>query len=81
MEHTTFEFTHNDVESVLHSYTHRIINARGLSIDSLATELFGELDASRVENAALASTEFDEQVNGAYEEIKDILVEVGVLEF
>ena len=36
----------------------------------------------RVEKSALASgTNLDEQVSGAYGEIKDILVELGVLEF
>lgn len=81
MINTAFEITVDDVESVLHSYTKRIINARGLSIDALAADVFGEVDGGRVEKAALkASTDFDIQVSAAYEEIKVILVEVGVLE-
>lgn len=82
MSHTAFAITPDDVESVLHSHTHRIINARGLSIDALATDVFDEVDPARVEKAALnSSTDFDEQVSGAYSEIKGILVEIGVLEF
>lgn len=82
MAQTAFAITPDDVESVLHSHTHRIINARGLSIDALAVNVFDEVDAARVEKAALdSSTNFDDQVNGAYGEIKDILVELGVLEF
>lgn len=82
MAQTAFETTPNDVESVLHMYTHRIINSRGLSIDGLAVDVFDEVDTARVEKAALdSSTDFDEQVKGAYSELKDILVELGVLEF
>lgn len=81
MAHTAFEVTPNDVESVLHSHTHRIVNARGLSIDALAADVFDEVDTARVEKAALASTDFDEQVKGAYSELKDVLVELGILEF
>ncbi|NVL49887.1 hypothetical protein F2S72_09055 [Pseudomonas syringae pv. actinidiae] len=82
MTSTAFAITADDVESVLHDHTRRIINSRGLSIDALAAEVFGEIDEARVEKAALnTSTNFDEQVSGAYSEIKDILVEIGVLEF
>lgn len=82
MAQSAFEITPDDVESVLHSHTHRIINARGLSIDALAADVFTDLDTARVEQAALSnSTNFDEQVSGAYGEIKVILVELGVLEF
>lgn len=82
MAQTAFAVTQDDVESVLHSYTNRIINARGLSIDALAAEVFSEVDTARVEKAALdSSTDFDAQVRGAYEEIKEILVEICILEF
>ena len=82
MAHTAFAITADDVESVLHSHTNRIINAQGLSIDALASDVFDEVDKGRVEKSALASgTNLDEQVSGAYGEIKDILVELGVLEF
>lgn len=80
MPHSAFAITTDDVESVLHTHTKRIINARGLSINALAADLFAEVDAGRVEKAALdTSTDFDQKVSGAYAEIKDILVELGVL--
>jgi hypothetical protein len=82
MTSTSFQITPADIESVLHSYTLRMINTRGLSIAPLAEELFDEIDAERVQKAALkSSTDFNEQVSGAYSEIKDILCELGVLEF
>lgn len=82
MAQSAFEITPDDVESVLHSHTNRIINARGLSIDALAAEVFIDVDTARVEKAAQSNlNNFDEQVSGAYGEIKDILVELGVLEF
>lgn len=82
MTNTAFQITQDDVESVLHSYTKRIINSRGMSIYDLAADVFGEIDLGRVEKAAVkSSTDFDAQVSAAYEEIKGILVEVGVLEF
>lgn len=40
MLQTAFAITPDDVESVLHSHTHRIIKARGLSIDALAADVF-----------------------------------------
>lgn len=82
MASTAFEITPDDVESVLHSYTPRMINTRGMPIAELAADLFDEIDAERVQKSALnTSTDLAEQVTGAYAEIKDILVEIGVLEF
>ncbi|MCF5381991.1 hypothetical protein GIW05_00445 [Pseudomonas syringae] len=79
---TAFQVTEDDVESVLHSYTLRIANSRGMSIAALASEVFHEIDAKRVEKAALNSSgDLVEQANGALAEIKDILCEIGVLEF
>jgi hypothetical protein len=78
----TFQFCAADVESVLHDYTLRIINSRGLTIAPLAVELFAEIDAERVLGAAEESVGTDiAQINAAYAEIKTILVELGVLEF
>lgn len=82
MTRTAFQVTEDDVESVLHSYTLRIANSRGMSIAALAAEVFHEIDAERVENAALnASGDVVQQANDALAEIKDILCEMGVLEF
>ncbi|MBA1280560.1 MULTISPECIES: hypothetical protein [Pseudomonadaceae] len=77
-----FELTTIDIECVLLSHSERMINTHGLSIVRLAEELFDEIDHERIEQAALAaSTDTDAQTNAAFAEIKDNLVELGVLEF
>lgn len=82
MANVAFQLTANDVESVLHSYTARLINTQGLSIIDLSAELFDEIDHARIEKAALkASNDPDEQATAALAEIKTNLVELGVLEF
>lgn len=82
MANVAFQLTADDVESVLHSYTARLINTQGLSIIDLSAELFAEIDHARIEKAALkASTDPDEQATAALAEIKTNLVELGVLEF
>lgn len=82
MANVAFQLTADDVESVLHSYTARLINTQGLSIIDLSAELFDEIDHARIEKAALnASTDPDEQATAALAEIKTNLVELGVLEF
>lgn len=79
---TAFQITEDDIENVLHAYSLRVTNTHGKSFETMASELISEIDHGRVEKAALNSgTELDVQTNGAYEEIKDILVEIGVLEF
>lgn len=82
MASSAFQVTADDVECVLHSYSSRLINTHGLSIVDLSAELVDEIDHDRIEKAALnASTDLDEQTNAALEELKDNLVDLGVLEF
>lgn len=79
---TAFQITQDDVENVLQSHSLRVINQSGQSFSSLAAELIDEIDANRVEKAALnSSPDLDEQTAAAHSEIKDILCELGVLEF
>jgi hypothetical protein len=82
MSGTAFQILSDDIESVLHNYTHRLINTRGLGILDLSVELLDEIDHNRIEKAALAaSNDLDEQTNAAMAEIKANLVDLGVLEF
>lgn len=77
-----FQVTEDDIENVLQDYALRVSDTQGKSFETMAAELLGEIDCERVEKAALkAGTELDEQTSAAYQEIKTILTEIGVLEF
>lgn len=79
---TAFQITEEDIENVLHDYSLRVTDTRGKSFEKMAAELIDEINCARVEKAALDSgCDLDEQTQGAYDEIKKILVEMGVLEF
>lgn len=79
---TAFQITDEDILNVLHQYSMRVTNTRGQSFETMASELIEEIDHARIEKAALASgCELDQQTQGAFDEIKNILVEIGVLEF
>jgi hypothetical protein len=58
---TAWETTVEDVENVLEKMGEDI---------ALAPEIFNQLDCEAVAKAALQGTEFDDQVEGAYMEIK-----------
>lgn len=82
MTGTAFGISEDDIENVLRDYSLRVTHTNGQSFESMASELITEIDHARVETAALNSgCDIDEQTAGAYEEIKAILVELGVLEF
>lgn len=79
---TAFEMTSQDVENVLRDYAMRINDMRGMSFHDLAEDLMKDIDAQRVAKAALrGGDDLDEQAIAAMDEIKKILVEIGVLEF
>jgi len=79
---TAFQITEDDIENVLQDYSLRVTDTQGKSFETMATELIGEIDHARVEKAALDSgCDLDVQTTAAYDEIKKILVEIGVLEF
>lgn len=81
MPNTAFQITEDDIENVLRSYSLRVTNTDGKSFTQMAEDLLVEIDADRVEKAALnASNDLEGQAQGAFDEIKDILVEMGVLE-
>lgn len=79
---TAFQITEEDIANVLHQHSMRVMNTRGESFETMASALIEEIDHARIEKAALASgCELDHQTQGAFDEIKNILVEIGVLEF
>jgi hypothetical protein len=79
---TAFAISEVDIENVLHSYSMRVTDTQGKSFQKMAGELIDEIDHARIEKAALNSgCGLDAQTNAAYEEIKQWLVELGVLEF
>ncbi|OGT90135.1 MAG: hypothetical protein A2286_00040 [Gammaproteobacteria bacterium RIFOXYA12_FULL_61_12] len=69
------EVTPRDIESVLQAYSLRVANSRGMSFSAMAEELANEIDQERVRCAAASSN------TGTFDEIREILVEMGVLEF
>lgn len=79
---TAFQVTEEDIENVLRNYSLRVADTQGKSFETMAEELIDEIDCARVEKAALMSgCDLNDQTQGAYDEIKKILVELGVLEF
>lgn len=82
MNSNAFQVTAADISNVLAEYSLRVTDTQGKSFETIADELIDEIDHESVESAAIASgTEIDEQVQGAFNEIKKILVEMSVLEF
>lgn len=82
MTYAAFQVTEDDIENVLRNCSLRVADTQGKSFETMAEELIGEIDCARVEKVALMSgCDLDEQTQGAYGEIKKILVELGVLEF
>lgn len=77
-----FGVTADLIEAVLRDYSLRVTDTQGRSFQEMSEEQILWIDCKRVERAALRSGDArDEQTQGALEEIKDILVEHGVLEF
>ena len=82
MTGTAFGVSEDDVEAVLQEYWMRVIDTRGKSFETMAEELIDEIDQDRVEKAALrAGCDLDDQAKAAFDEIKAILFEQGILEF
>lgn len=77
---TAYEATVEDVENVLRSNSLAVANTHGMSFESLAEKLHGDLDFGLIEQAALAGDELDEQTGNANDEIARQLREKGVLE-
>jgi len=77
-----FGVSEEDVENVLRAYSLRVTDTQGKSFETMATELIDEIDHARVDQAAQrAGCDPEDQVRAAFDEIKTILVEMGVLEF
>jgi hypothetical protein len=77
-----FAISEEDVENVLRAYSLRVKDAQGKSFETMAEELIDEIDHARVEKAALRSEgDLEDQIKAAFDEIKKILVELGVLDF
>jgi isochorismate synthase EntC len=82
MASLAWQVTLDDIENVLESHALRVENPRGQTFAQMAEDLISEIDEGRVEKAALAAgSDMDEQTQAALDEIKKILVEMGVIEF
>lgn len=83
MNTTAFGITAEDVCTVLELSADNVVDANARTVEMIAEDLFNELAASefgRIEEAALNSgVELAEQLDGAYAEIRVILVERGIL--
>jgi len=71
-----------DIRNVLADNKHKLLN-RNSNLSANAEDIFDNMDDAtldRIAKAALNSgTEMDEQTEGAYDEIKKVLIEQGVL--
>lgn len=72
--------TEEDVKNVLASHSLVIANTCGKSIDSIANEVFANLDFDMIEQEAFFGDNLDEQTDYANEEIARQLREMGILE-
>lgn len=77
-----YEVTEEDILHVLQEFSLRVTDTKGKSFRAMAEELIEEVDHDRVQKAALAAgNRIDAQTQGAFDEIKDILVELGAIDF
>ena len=75
-----YQATEEDVENVLHSNSLAVANTTGKSFESIANEVFGNLDFDLIEQAALFGDDLNEQTDYAHDEITRQIREMGVLE-
>lgn len=80
MENYAYQVMEEDVENVLRSNSLAVANTNGISFESIANEVFGNLDFDLIEQAALAGDDLDEQTDYANDEIARQLREMGILE-
>lgn len=80
MSNSAYEATEEDVQNVLSSNALHVANTNGKSFESIANEVFGELDFYLIEEAALFGDGLDEQINYANDEIARQLRAKGILE-
>lgn len=77
-----YDVNEADIQNVLEQYSFRVTDTKGRSFETMAAELVGEIDLERVDRAVLsAGADSAAQSQAAFDEIKAILVELGVLEF
>jgi hypothetical protein len=80
MSNMAYQVTEEDVENVLRFHSLSVANTNGKSFESIANEVFSDLDADRIETAALYGNDLDEQTGYANDEIAIQLRELGILE-
>ncbi len=80
MPNNAYQATEEDVENVLRSNSLAVANTNGKSFESIANEIFGNLDFDLIEQAALYGDDLDEQTDYANGEIARQLCEMGILE-
>lgn len=80
MANSAYQVTEDDVENVLRSNALSVANTMGKSFESIANEIFGNLDFDLIEQAALFGDDLDEQTDYANDEIARQLRELGILE-
>lgn len=80
MRNLAYQATEDDVQNVLSSNSLSVANTNGKSFESIANEVFGNLDLDLIEQAALYGDYLDEQTDYANDEIARQLREMGILE-
>jgi hypothetical protein len=80
MSSFAYQATEEDVQNVLSSNVLDVANTMGKSFESIASEVFGDLDFELIEQAALYGDDLDEQTDYANDEITRQLRDMGILE-
>lgn len=75
-----YQVTEEDVHNVLSSNALAVANTNGKSFESIACEVFPDLDFDLIEQAALYGDDIDEQTDYANDEIARQLRAMGIIE-
>lgn len=80
MKNQAYQATSTDVENVLQNNSIAVANSNGKSFETMAEEIFDDLNFFLIEKASLNGNELDQQKVYANKEIVRQLCEMGILE-
>lgn len=75
-----YQVDESDIEHVLREYSLRVTNTDGESFATMAKGLIDEIDQGRIVRVAMAAETVEGMEQAAFDEIKTVLVEMGVLD-
>lgn len=75
-----YQMDESDIEHVLREYSLRVTNTDGESFATMAKGLIDEIDQGRIVRVAMAAETVEGMEQAAFDEIKTVLVEMGILD-